>query len=180
MEKKSTFTPVLGCYVDGSVGIFMSHKIVEFARSVGWTGGEGYTELSAACEDIMYTADEAELWLNDTYAVDGYSWFCNEGGGDFGLWITDPIDFCGATYPRHIMEGDGDADPESVALYIHLNFDKDGEPVPLNAAREAVNAFGTPLADEDGPLRSFVVGDNIAEFNGYEWGDRPEEWMRMK
>lgn len=82
----------VGCYLDGSRGIYILEAVIGFAGDHGAKlphvdcdcGGDSW---SAECEWVIEVADEATDFMNYTFPVDGAYWGFQDG--DWGLWIEE-------------------------------------------------------------------------------------------
>lgn len=72
-----------GCWVDGHWGWRGSMRVVSIAHDFGW---QAYTAAPLDEEDefIYEIADEAEQWMNDEVAPEGYSFGWHDG--EWFLW----------------------------------------------------------------------------------------------
>lgn len=96
-DTKYTINDV-GCYVDGSRGIYATDRIVEIANEHGAvivhdTNCDGHTDTCfestyAGCEFGNEYENEATDYMNEHFAVDGAYWGRNENG-DWGLWLSE-------------------------------------------------------------------------------------------
>ena len=102
MAKARTYTPSdVGCYADGSRGIYLTDFVVEFANDHGASiehvcpesrscrsynlTNEEYDSFSN-CESSSEYGDEATNYMNEHYPVEGCSWAFIDG--DWGLWTN--------------------------------------------------------------------------------------------
>lgn len=75
----------LGCYIDGTHGIYAPRRLCMIAYEYGWSGGVPTDEQCRSESDFaMEMAEEAEAWLNENVAEDGnaFGWF----DGCFFYW----------------------------------------------------------------------------------------------
>ncbi len=87
----------VGCYVDGSRGIYAIDRIVEIAEANGMAEpepceceGHGVVWQRASspwagCEYVGEREDDCDDYMNEHHGVDGASWGRSEAG-DWGLW----------------------------------------------------------------------------------------------
>ena len=71
-----------GCWVDGHWGHYGPERVQELAAALGWTG-----ERIGPDDDVdayMDATDDAERWMNDNVAADGYVFGWWDGG--FYYW----------------------------------------------------------------------------------------------
>ena len=89
-----------GCWVDGHWGQYGAARVIEIARDFGWDDAEaidlatrhlasmGPSTAEGLGEDEFETyvsaSDDAETWLNEHAAPDGYSFGWHDG--EFFLW----------------------------------------------------------------------------------------------
>lgn len=80
MEKCSSADA--GCWVDGHWGWKGSSRVIQIANEFGW---KGYlANLDDDDESIYDASDEAEQWMNQNVAPDGYSFGWHDG--EWFLW----------------------------------------------------------------------------------------------
>lgn len=92
MDKVKATANDAGCWVDGVRGYHALVRMVDIAEQHGYPLSEGdrdmverYDTGSTDHDSVIHTiADEAESWLNDNVAPDGYSFGWHDG--DFMLW----------------------------------------------------------------------------------------------
>ena len=90
MAKTQTYTPSdVGCYADGSRGIYLTDFVVEFANDHGASIVYPCLHLRGACDFCNESGDEATNYMNEHYPVQGCYWGFIDG--DWGLW-TDSDD----------------------------------------------------------------------------------------
>ncbi len=87
----------VGCYVDGSRGIYAVDRIVEIAIEHGMAEPEpcsdhehaatGDASDYAGCEFAGEIEDECDEHMNAHHAVDGALWGSEQG--DWGLWPVE-------------------------------------------------------------------------------------------
>lgn len=70
----------VGCYVDSTHGIHAPRRVMTLAKVYGWNGLLDLDISEWDFEDLSHYADEAEKWLNDNKASEGYSfgWYDGE------------------------------------------------------------------------------------------------------
>ena len=69
-----------GCWIEGSWGQYGVVRLQEIAEAYGWTG----ERLDADAEFVNDAADEAEAYMNESVAPEGYSFGWHDG--EFFLW----------------------------------------------------------------------------------------------
>lgn len=83
-----------GCYVDGHWGRYGTGRVIELAVDFGWDDEEARELLYHAptsppdFDDASYDiSQDAELWLNENVAPEGFSfgWY----DGEFFLWSDE-------------------------------------------------------------------------------------------
>jgi hypothetical protein len=96
-------SPEPGCYVDSHWGQYAAARAIEVAVDNGWHDDEA-TDLAARhlasagpssepglnddeFERMMEACSDAENWLNDHHAAEGYAWGWNDG--DFGFYALE-------------------------------------------------------------------------------------------
>jgi len=80
-----------GCWLDSARGQYIGEAVQEIAADHGWAGERLEVDHEHYCE----AWDEAENWLNEHAAPDGFS-FCSNECGDWGLWAyTKECEKCG-------------------------------------------------------------------------------------
>src|ERR1700745_779932 len=101
METKQISPEEAGCWIDGHTGHYGSARLILIATGLGWQDEEA---LNAAIEyyanwgivdadwdiDPNYihdAADDAERWMNDNIAPEGYCFVCEDG--EFFLFPFD-------------------------------------------------------------------------------------------
>ena len=72
-----------GCWLDGSRGQYIGEEIQQLAHEQGWSGEMLGVDDEWYCE----AWEEAEAYLNEHCAPDGFDFSSNESG-DWGLWST--------------------------------------------------------------------------------------------
>lgn len=77
-----------GCWVDGHWGWKAPLRVIQIAYDFGYSGLMFDVEN---LDDMWDAAEEAEDWLNENIAPEGYSfgWF----DGEFFLWSWDEWDY---------------------------------------------------------------------------------------
>ena len=91
----------VGCYVDGAKGIHVLDGVVEIAEAHGmdelscWCNSGFYGKIAhgaghswSDCEFSDDIENDCDLFMNDTFAVEGAYWGRNDNG-DWGLWAID-------------------------------------------------------------------------------------------
>lgn len=87
-----------GCYIDGHHGHFGTPAMLRLAIGAGFKPTDDDTSAILArygtdqetdddTEALVWVADRAEQWLNDTYPLAGHSWRWDDG--EFGLYPDD-------------------------------------------------------------------------------------------
>lgn len=81
MSQRTITAEDYGCWIDGHEGQYAPIILVEIAMEFGFDPGS-YDVNNI--DDVMYVSEEAEDYLNENVAPDGYSfgWF----DGEFFLW----------------------------------------------------------------------------------------------
>ena len=83
----------VGCYADGSRGIYLTDRVVEIANDHGasithdWDCGCDFAngrDSFAQCDFSNEIGDEATDYMNEHYSVEGCYWGFVDG--DWGLW----------------------------------------------------------------------------------------------
>lgn len=85
--------------LDSSNGVYMSEKIQNFAIECGWTGYYKDEETIIKYNNLTFQQiedgdyenayDDAEEFLNDNIAPEGYYFGSNEDTGNYGFWKTE-------------------------------------------------------------------------------------------
>lgn len=96
MPTTTTALPVdpssAGCWIEGSWGHYAAMRLCEIAESLGWPIDPeskalvaNYADATSEDSETVYElADEAEEWLNDNAAPEGYGF--GWADGEFMLW----------------------------------------------------------------------------------------------
>lgn len=78
-----------GCWVPGLVGRYGSQEVISIAVNCGWDDEDAQRILDsddneAIWDAVIDVADDAEIWLNEHVAPEGYyfGWY----DGEFWLW----------------------------------------------------------------------------------------------
>lgn len=88
-----------GCWIDGHWGHYSGARLIQIATSAGWDDTDAFAaaerymknepELDEDGVDLQYehiwdAADEAEVWMNEHIAPEGYSFGWHDG--EYFLW----------------------------------------------------------------------------------------------
>lgn len=83
-----------GCWIDGHWGHYGSARLIEIAHNFGY-GRDGamcqeylYGDVSSLkCEFIVEASEDAEVWMNENVAPDGFSFGWHDG--EWFLWSDE-------------------------------------------------------------------------------------------
>lgn len=84
-----------GCWISGSLGIYAIQELITIAAIHGYITSESYKNNKDKDSEVeMWEADEAEDWLNDNVAPEGYQF--GWADGEFFLmpymwWMAEDI-----------------------------------------------------------------------------------------